>query len=63
MTEQECTCDLIDVSTHAEIRFVRGRRRGCKVHPESKYERQGRERQEARAAEVKAAMQRARESP
>ena len=63
MTEQECTCDLIDVSAGAEIQFVRGLSRGCKVHPEGEYERQLREAQETRDVEVEAAMQRAREAP
>lgn len=67
MTDPKCTCELIDVSTHAGPEFIRGRSRGCQIHPEGEWERHERERaeaREARIAEQRAAAERlAREAP
>ena len=59
----ECTCDLIDVSTYEGPAFVRGLSRGCRIHPETEYERKLREREEAWEARVGQAMHEAREAP
>lgn len=62
----ECTCELVDVSTRTEIAFTRGRSNGCKVHPESDYERDQREKREAyeqeKATRAAEAQRRAREA-
>lgn len=58
----ECTCDLIDVSTQTEILFVRGLSRGCVVHPPTEYELRLIAAEKEREAKIEAAMRRAREA-
>jgi hypothetical protein len=51
----ECTCELIDASTHGGPAYVRGLSRGCAVHPPTQYEREHLEAQRIREAAREAA--------
>lgn len=54
-----CTCELLDVSTYVQVRYVRGDDAGCVVH-ETEARRAARLR---RQAEREVAMRAAREAP
>ena len=63
MSETECTCDLVEISTLlGEPAFVRGWSRGCVVHPAGEYEQRIMAEQAEWDAKVKAAEQAAREA-
>lgn len=61
-----CRCELVDVSTRTEIRYMRGRSDGCPIHEtaDDRAQRLAREaEQDAHRAQVDAAMRAARETP
>jgi hypothetical protein len=58
-----CTCELLDVSTFAEERYIRGLSRGCTVHPPTEYELRLVAEEERYRAIVEAAKRAAREAP
>ena len=58
-----CTCELADISTPFEEKYIRGRSNGCPVHPPTQYELQVIAEEERRRAITEAAMRAAREAP
>jgi hypothetical protein len=41
MTDADrCTCELVDISTYTEKKYIRGLSRGCPVHPPTEREAQ-----------------------
>lgn len=57
-----CTCELIDVSTHGQTQFVRGRSNGCVVHPPGELEQQQTQLEAQRTAERNARIAAAKEA-
>jgi hypothetical protein len=58
-----CTCELLDVSTWAETRYIRGLNRGCPIHPQTEHDLRVVAAEEHRRAIVEAAERAAREAP